>query len=158
MVAFIIQWLIGTSLVLIWDFINVIQYVSYLPLMEVRLPENVQKIYRKNTEFTNFQVLPTDELDYITYGLEEDDKVPYNSNFELAGHEANLFILGIGTLWYVLYFLILVMLLKLLFRKQPRVYQKLHKLATLNSLVRFHMQAFFNLCLCAIVNIETADW
>ena len=143
---------------MVWELINVVQFVSYLPLMKVQLPYNIQKLYEKNTEFSNFQIIPTDWLTYITYGLQEKDKVPYSSNFALAGHEASLFILSIETTWYILYILFLVMLLKLLCMKKPRVFQTLHKLVSSNTLIRFHMQTFYILCLCSLVNLATADW
>ena len=46
----------------------------------------------------------------MIYGLGEDDKVPFNSNFENTGHESNLFITSFGTPFYYLkiYFIILL--------------------------------------------------
>ena len=94
-------------------------------------------MFEKITEIATFQIYPTDELDYLIYGMTEDDKVPFNTNFELAGHESCLFILSIGTPWYYLHWMILVFLIKLMFIKCPTVYQKLHSIASLNIFVKY---------------------
>ena len=75
-------------------------------------------------------MLQTDELDELLYGLGEDDKEPFNENFELAGHESNLFILSFGTPFYILKVMILILLVKQCFVKRPSVYSKLHSLAS----------------------------
>ena len=59
-------------------------------------------MFEKITEIATFSMYKTEEVDYWIYGLTEDDKVPFNTNFELAGHDSNLFILSIGAPWYYL--------------------------------------------------------
>ena len=60
----------------------------------------------------------------------EDDKEPFNDNFELAGHESNLFILSFGTPFYMLKVMILILLVKQCFVNRPSVYIKLDGLAS----------------------------
>ena len=128
-VTFIVQWLLGASLISIWNLLNILQFVSQLPMMMINFPQNSQMVHEKITTIATFQILPTDFLDYEIYGLSADDRVPLNTNFELAGHDSCLFILSIGTPWYYLLLLILVLLIKCLFKRCPRISQKLDMLA-----------------------------
>ena len=64
--------------------------------------------------------------------MTEDDREPFSENFELAGYDADLFILSIGAVWYYLIFEVLMMLIKQPFRCCPRIYQKLHSIANMN--------------------------
>ena len=95
-------------------------------------------MFEKITEIATFQIYQTDRLDYLLYGLSEDDKVAFDSHFELAGHESVLFILSIGTPWHYFMLMIFVLVLKLVFRRCSRVYQKLDSIANANILIRFH--------------------
>ena len=106
-------------------------------MTKINLPANSQKVFEKITEIATFQIFQTDSLDYLIYGLAEDDRVSFNSYFELAGHDSALFILSIGTPWYYFMLMIFVLLLKLIFGRCPRVYQKLDSIANTNILIRF---------------------
>ena len=77
-------------------------------------------------------------MDYLLYGLTEDDKVSFNSHFELAGHDSVLFILSIGTPWHYFMLIIFVLMLKLIFGRCPRIYQKLDSIVNTNILIRFY--------------------
>ena len=81
----------------------------------------------------------TDRIDEMIYGLDEDDKVPFNTNFEFAGHESNLFITSFGTPFYYLKAIIIIMLVKRLFAKCPWIHEKLNNLANQNGLIRFFL-------------------
>ena len=100
MLTFIIAWLIGCTLYLLWDFVDIMQLTSQLPMMRVLLPYHVQKVYEKITEIATFQIIKTDLVDFWLYGLTEAGKVPFNTNLALAGHESVLFIVRIGSPWY----------------------------------------------------------
>ena len=103
----------------------------------INFPQNSQKVHEDITTVATFSMFKTDYLDYAIYGLSEDDKVPLNTNFELAGHESSLFILSIGTPWYYLLLMILVLLIKSLCTRCPNVYQKLDMLAKQNTMIRY---------------------
>ena len=107
-------------------------------MTKINLPANSQKVFEKITEIATFQIYQTDKLDYQIYGLSEDDRVAFDSHFELAGHDSVLFILSIGTPWHYFMLMIFVLVLKLIFRKCPRVYQKLDSIANTNIFIRFY--------------------
>ena len=80
-------------------------------MLQVQFPSNSQKIHEVITEIATFQIYQTDSLDAQIYDLHEGDKVPFSTNFELAGYDSRLFITSIGTSWYILHLMILCLLL-----------------------------------------------
>ena len=88
----------------------------------------------------------------------EDDRIAFNENFKEAEHDSTLFITSFGTPFYVLKLMLLILLLKRLFKNCPKVLKKLHKLASRNILIRFFLQTYYDINLYAMINLATADW
>ena len=54
--------LLAGSLSLLWGLINVLQFVTNFPLLNVAYPENAKMWYDMMHEIASFSIIPTDEL------------------------------------------------------------------------------------------------
>ena len=61
--AFILSWLLGASMLQIWALLNILQFVSQLPMLNILFPANSREVHQMITEVATFQTIPTDAVD-----------------------------------------------------------------------------------------------
>jgi hypothetical protein len=97
---FFVNYLMSSSMNLLWTIINTLQIVVYLPLVHLNFPQNAYTLSMFLMKVVCFDAFPHEEIS--KYFLKFDRKhKKVESRVKKLGFETNNFILNAGTLFYV---------------------------------------------------------
>jgi hypothetical protein len=86
---------------MMWNFINLMQLISMLPLINVAFPMNTIIFYKIIMSTANFEVIPADLIYEKLFDMEGNDLAP---NFRLMEYETDNFFDNLGSLGLILTF------------------------------------------------------
>ena len=111
---------------------------------------------------TSFDLIPTDWALKLFGYFPEDN--PFSLNFETAGLESKLLLKNIGLIMYLIFCNILYGLLHCMIRPMrdrssclKKTTEKMENYLYFKGSMRFFMEVFFDVCLVASLNIQTAS-
>jgi len=107
---FVLNSYLGYSLSFLWTFMNMLQLIVFLPLVNVEFPRNALDFNKAFVMIANFDMLPTQDF----YGsvLSFGSQTAFSPNFEELGMETHNLIFNMGFVF--LYFPFFVMFLTVL--------------------------------------------
>ena len=114
---FILNFLMSSSLSLLWGLINSQQIVVHTAMFSgLKFPANALAVIEFMISLATFDLIPTDALDDEIYYWPETDTA-FSINFEMTGVESKLFLSNVGFALYLIYFNIFLTLVHLSFYK-----------------------------------------
>ena len=155
----------GDKILPTWIFLNSFQLILHLPLFDIPFPPNALFFYKQNLDLIRLNSFGLNQMISKLFNRAKnyDKKIP-SHNFVSLGYESidliencGIFILLIALC--VLAFLICKIKSKLCGRKRSRrnsreLIQGSSDELISNILVRLLYQSFFELCLCAMLNLK----
>ena len=81
---------------MLWDALNSLGNILYIPMLSVNLPGIVQLVFDTLIPMTQFEVLPVDEV-YAQFGFQETEAPPKNIRYQSVGFDDINFINGLGS-------------------------------------------------------------
>ena len=154
---FVISFLLGFSLSLLWGLINAIQLIVYLPLFNLAFPANVYTYFNILIEIANFDLIPGEAIvgSIFTFEEEESDN---NPNFEMLGFETNNFILNTSSLFVYAHLIYLVMIAVFLLTPvcKMKLFDKLKTSLQYSTPIRFCLEASIEFNIAALICVTNA--
>ncbi|TNV74445.1 hypothetical protein FGO68_gene13513 [Halteria grandinella] len=93
----------SSSLQLLWSFVNSLQLISFLPLMNLDLPPNMYYVLSLINGPMQFKLFDSDGMTSSLFRLENlSDGEPYNELFNEFGYTSNIAVLNLDNTFYIL--------------------------------------------------------
>ena len=152
------------SLSKVWQMIEGLQVVNHMPLFKVKSPGNVNAFNEFMSEIAKFDLIDAKELTLST-GIYIPEMDAVSLNFQNAGFDTSLAIPSLGTLFYMLFTLIIlvvvhifILLLAKLWSKVSWLENKVCRYLYWNGSIRFFMEGYLDFAMFAMLNIKEMDW
>eukprot|EP00347_Sterkiella_histriomuscorum_P020819 403336344 len=167
--CFLLNIFLAVSLKHLWGAMNAFQIISHLPL--VNLPANTVEFFQVVLEISAFQIYPTDFISTF-FGISEDDLSPFSMYFEGVGYDSMNVLINLGTLmitiyitaiYYILYFMLNMILPRILFDKTAQSNKFLNLLSKFQNwskqkliyacVLALLIEAYFEIGLTSMLNL-----
>jgi hypothetical protein len=118
----IVSILASSSLQFLWSFVNSLQLISYMPLMNIQMPNNLYYYLSLINGPMQFNLINTDGITSAIFGLDSDSgsNLTLNDQFSKFGFNSNLCILNLNNCFYYIMFFPVYLLLNNLVLIHPR--------------------------------------
>ena len=94
----------STSMYLLWGFINTLQMILYLPMLEVNFPANVKFMYSILLSVASLDLIPSEYTTQLVFNFSVDLDKPFSNILEELGYETHNSILNLGSIFVYLVF------------------------------------------------------
>ena len=94
-INFLLAAFLGGSLKMLWDALNSLGNILYIPWLAVNMPGIVQLVLNELIPMTQFEMIPVDQI-YQFFGFEESEAPPRNNKYQSIGFDDINFINGLG--------------------------------------------------------------
>lgn len=160
---FIVNLLLSGSMNLVWNVINGLQIIAYMPLFNVKTPGNAGAFNKFFISIASFDMFKTEEITANLMYIPEGD--PLSLNLQDQGIESLLIIPNLGTLFYLLLAYLALIIVQLLLynvgKKVPKIGQISSKIGIFlywNGLIRFFMEVYLDYSVSALLNLQAIYW
>ena len=160
---FNVLWLLQLSLSMLWGYINVIQMILILPLVQVVYPNNALKINSALLTIANFELLPSERISSKLFKFGA--IIPLSDSFQRFGFNSPFLILNMGTFFYLFFGSIIVLPMvkwigyfidKRYGKQYPKIqkyYLKLKSNLEYGFFIRMMFEIYLDLAVTSFVNL-----
>ena len=157
--------LMASSMNELWGQMNILQMIIAIPLMEVDMPENSLQLWSGIIEFATFDVLPSADITNFIFGEEAfspETLEPLNQKFMLLAYDTSNIIYVLGTMFYILAFtaiqLVLALILSCSFWCMPKFCKRMNNymwttLVSPSVFIRLFLELNFDLIIASSLQI-----
>ncbi len=82
-----------------------------MPLLSLNFPDTTRFVYSLIISISSFDVLPTDKIEGKIFNFKDNDTLLNDTNFNELGYESTVAISNIGSMFYYLVGIVLVIVL-----------------------------------------------
>lgn len=100
--TFVVNTVCQCLFIYLWGFINTLQLILYLPMLNVYFPKNVKLFYSILLPLANADIIPPEISTMHVFEISDDLDNPYNDILEEMGYETHNVILNMGSLFIYL--------------------------------------------------------
>ena len=157
--------LLSSSLQLLWSFVNSLQLISYLPLLNLNIPSNLYYVLSLINGPLQFRLINTDPYTMQMFGISMFSSSPtsvngetdwFNQLFNNFGYNSNLSILNLNNTFYLILIFPLHYLVILLLRVHPRLHPLIPKMKETfqySYIITLLVEDFINAFICCLINL-----
>ena len=135
-----------------------------MPLFDIKSPGNVNGFNGYFIEITSYDYINFDAINSKYMYMPEVD--PFSLNFQMAGYDSVFIIPSLGLVYYTILAISLVVLIYFMLKpcaskcggRIKKVRKAIRKRLFWNSIIRFFIESFLELGMCAIMNVKTLFW
>lgn len=162
LIIFLLTWLFSKKTIAFWIYFNSLMLAVYLPLLDVKMPQNVVLLFMPFIDVYRVKLLSLTS-DYQTFKQEEDDSdgsvIIYNNDptgsLQSLGYSAFIFN-NAPLLLAFLGFILIAWLFTFIKDNLRRLPGQNHEIPICNFLVRFSYQAFLQIALCVFLSLKAS--
>ena len=157
---FLVNLLLSGAMNMLWGLLHSMQIVAHFPLINIMMPGNAQMLFQVIIKIATFNILPTEDIiagAESDIGIEHSD-VDLTDNFEEFGFDSSDPIRNLQVMFIILMVLLLLPLLVLALKglcycssKCRKCINKVQNKLYWNTYIRFGMEAYLELAICAFI-------
>ena len=147
---------------LLWGFINTLQMILYLPMLEVNFPANVKFMYSILLSVASLDLIPSEYTTQLVFDFSVDLDKPYSNILEELGYETHNSILNLGSIF--IYFVVFVVGIVFIYviKKSGiqknwiiKLYKVIKNLLIFNGFILLFMEGCMEVVISAYVNLSS---
>ena len=147
---------------LLWGFINTLQMILYLPMLEVNFPANVKFMYSILLSVASLDLIPSEYTTQLVFDFSVDLDKPYSNILEELGYETHNSILNLGSIFtYFVVFVVGIVFIYVIkisgIQKNwiIKLYKVIKNLLIFNGFILLFMEGCMEVVISAYVNLSS---